>query len=595
MDQWLEEKEIGCSSDKKPGLESSAGNSLEHSVSVRNSCNDAGAGIATDGDDACDGKYEDAALADVSSPKEEEAKESVAGDGCVTPEGRTERGCEGEEGYEYINSEVPASEHSFHITSLSVFKTSPVVKLSTANTTLPTKTTAAATSATATAATDAESRAKATDQVSCSMVVTGLTKTIVESCRRRRTHMPMLIIHVLEETRQQPTLPHKATATGGDSTPTVQQQIYMAHMQAVGGSLDLSDILPNIVNPLEFAPESSVMLNLVGVVPLREMSCHVESGYMPEISQIVPLDRGNLLAVTCRTLDKSDNHPCTSLLLYRLTSEQKIEANPVSTMTIRSSELWICPVADSNFANADDDTDGGDDDGSSKSESGNDLQKERVLLASLSSCGDVMLYDCIGGVLEELGHTQCMSPGEGEERTHGEDFTHCAYCPTTCQLFVSTRSGKVLSLRVQAKTVDEGARGRSGEGMDTSDGSDSAIDWSLDEEDLDNLLSLVRTAPRGVPFTCSCPVDWKTISLEQVNRKSPLHVNPPPEQKQGPVTSSTAAHNEIRWNYDNSVILQYEPPLEPVLPNRSVSNYLWGFLYNYFYWLLALLVFLLLG
>ena len=558
VEQWLRETEIRGSCDHQ--AQSSSSSSALHHVGVCDSISCVGADASTD---SCAVVTADG---DFTLRMMEEAQVDVVEDGGSETPSKGER-MDPKVG-EYrctLDSEIPTSKYDFHITSVSVFKMQPsTTKLSTASS-QPTK-------------------ATATGRVSRTILVTAVTKTVVEP--HCRTHLPLLVLHHLGEPHPQLIAPHKAaTAAGGD--PLLQaQQLYMSHFQDVG-LLDINEVLPTTAAPA-FAPESSSMLNvrvgvnMVGVVPLKEMACNMESGLMPAISQIVPLDCGNMLAVTCRTypckiLDKLDYQPHTNLLLYQVTSEGKIDAKPLSTETICSSDLWICPVSHTSCTSFDDGGDSDDDgDGSGKSGGGNEPQKERILLASLSNSGGVRLYDCAGGVLEELGCAQCASPVEGEERTH-EDFNHCVFCPTTCHLFVCTSSGKVLSLRVRGKMAEEhGRRRKRGEGMDTSDGSDSAIDWSLDEEDLDHLLSLVQTAPQGVPFVCSCPVDWMEISLEQVNRKSPLHVNPPPEQEvKGPATSSACfppssspSSNKRRKNYDNSVILQYEPPLEPTLHSK---------------------------
>ena len=459
------------------------------------------------------------------------------------------------------DSETPAINHSIVITALSIIRSSSAAAEPPAS--VASQPTATNTETRKTASTVKVARPMCT-------LVTAVTRTTVES--HRVVHTPMLVIHRVEESTHELPPPHKPAASGGVGGGGGGGSAAQLLESQNSDFLDLSEILPTVIASSSFASEVSAMIDVMGVIPFKTLPSDFETECMPKISQIVPLDCGNLFALTCTSL-KLDNQPCSALLLYRITTEGRVEACPLARDIMYASEMWICPVAYSSCFDVDDDCSSVDDvDGSGKGEGGREPRVEKVLLAGLSQCGEVRLYDCAGGSLKELSRVLC----ESEPGMHQCDFTHCVYCPTTSSLFVSTSRGQVMSVRVSEKMAEESRRRRRrSEGMDTSDGSDCAIDWSLNEEDLGHLLSLVRTSPRGLSFTCSCPMDWKVISLEQVNRRSPMHVNPPPEQKQGPAatswpSTSPSITNEKRWNYDNSVILQYEPPLEPALPKRLV-------------------------
>ena len=488
-----------------------------------------------------------------------------------------------------LDSEVPVSKHQVRITSLCLLKQSTSVRVKPpagAANLQPTKTAAYATTAASTGAvSDMEARKAA--QTPCSILLTGVTKTVVQSSRR--VHVPLLIIHhCLEDTHQRS---HHKPGVGGASgggggggdgslTPVTSQSMSMSILQSMGS---LENDIPNVVTSSMFARESSVMLDVAGVFPLKDMTCSEGSGCIPQISQILPLDDGNLLAVSCQTWDSANNRPCSFLVLYQITSGPKVEVKVVGTDSFRASRLRICAVdplgsscgIGSSHDSIDDMVSAGNEDGTP--------ERRTMLLACLASSGEVRLHDCSVAGLKQVGSAHC-SPSTEERGKDGdgaveEEFTHCLFCPTTSQLVVTTRSGKLLTLRVSSKKDGEGMRANEEdkEVMGTYDGSsDSAIDWSLDEEDLDQLLNLVRTSSRGVPITCTCPVDWSKTSVEQVNRKSPLHVNPPPEQTDTPSAVPTCTSNcgpQGMKNSDNSVILQYQAPLLATVPSRSVAFY----------------------
>lgn len=327
------------------------------------------------------------------------------------------------------------------------------------------------------------------------------------------------------------------------------------------------------------------------MVPLEGMACSTESGCVPKISQIVPLDGGNLLAVTCQTLNVSTNKPCNFLILYQITcAGQRLEVQQVCAETFHTPRLSICAVESSVPSCTVGCSHDSMDDMISAEKEGYAAERKPVLLACLASSGEVRLLDCLVTGFKDVSTAQCGSgliepceaEGEGDVEEK-EEFTQCVFCGSTSQLVVTARSGRVLSLRVTGREHGGGGGKKTGEQdndeeeevMDTFDGSDCAIDWSLDEEDLDHLLSLVQTSSRGVPITCTCPVDWSRISLEQVDRKSPLHVNLPPEQGEGLSAALTLPRGKTnlgRRNSDNSVILQYEAPPVAVLPCRWVGQ-----------------------
>ena len=255
---------------------------------------------------------------------------------------------------------------------------------------------------------------------------------------------------------------------------------------------------------------------------------------MPEICQIVPLAEGTLFAVTCHTLDRL-NRISTALMLFRGSQDAKLMAKPVSTIFIPSSpEVCICPVSSGKPCNP--------------------------LLASVSAEGRVVLYDCSWDKgLKTLCGFQCRG-GEGRGGA-----SSCVYCPTTGQLMVAWRNGNVSAIRFRDQNQTDAACTDS-----AKEAASDPLDRSLDSGDFDRLLDLVSVSSLGVAFTCSSHVHWKEISLLQLNRKSPVHVNVSPKRV-GHLGPGDGGGRGRKENLDNSRILQYNPPLETPGPNRLVQ------------------------
>ena len=392
-----------------------------------------------------------------------------------------------------LDSEIPTSKHNFYISALSVAAQNPDITAVEGNTTV-----------TSTPPPDS----------SCSLLVTGVTTLDPKT----QTYSPSLIVHHIKTGK------HSTTKTKISSlTPSTV-------MYQSPDFLDMADPLPNPVPLSTVTCENLVTVDFVNVILLKDCVCSLKCQSMPpEITQVIPLDRGKLFAVACSVSNKS-NQQCVCLMLYKVVSGVQIKRKASSSLLIESSDLHICPVLDA------------------KDMSG------RVLLASLSGQGEVVIYDCTGGFLEKICVFQC-DPVEGNDM-----YTSCSYCSATGHLFVSLRSGKVFSLRLSNSKEDIVAM------HDTQVGEKSnVISRMLALKDLDDILNLVQTSTQSVPFSCLCPVYWKEISLLQLNRRSPLHINVPSQQTPG---LHTKPHGKIK-NVDNSRIYQYEPPLESLFPNRS--------------------------
>jgi len=497
----------------------------------------------------------------------------LSGEGNNGAEGRPKSaGTGSENGNEVkskLDSDVPMSKQQVRITCLSLLKlggqqTGVPQPSATAEASGPTKTSACPSSAADASTTVDMSSRQAPHSTSPTFLLTALTKTVGRSCRR---HVPVLVLHRCLEESQQNLLKKSASAAGGEgggegvATPIGSQSVSMAVFQALGS---LESDIPNAVNSSMFAGEKkSVMLNVVAVVPFEDLACSEESGCVPQISQLMPLDGGSLLAVTCRTLDQSTKQPFCSLILYQISKEEKVELKLVGVEAFQASSVCVVAVelTDTSCGGVFTTHDSIDD---MLAEDSDKLAPERnsTLLACLTSSGEFHLLDVSPTGFKQVGSAHCSkmlnNPGlaEGEDECWEEKFVECVFCPGSNHVVVGTSGGRLLSLRLGHKNL--------GQRLEDLGGSDSSISWSLDEEDMGHMLDLVRTSSKGMPISCTCPVDWSKVSLEKVSRKSPMHVNPPPEAADGQGSvPGTVDIDSPHWqsNSDNSVILQYEAPL----------------------------------
>lgn len=482
--------------------------------------------------------------------------------------GNTNR--EDEEVKSKVNADVPASKLQVRITSLSLVRPTPIgstPSVTHAAEVRPTKTTGSAT-VNATTSSAADMAARNAAQFPYSVLLTGLTKTRERSFIKE--HLPLLIIHRCLEDPHHKLNTKSATGESVDAEGMEAQGLSSSVLQALGS---LENDIPNAVSMSMFARENSIVLDIAGIIPMDDMTCSVESGCVPKIRQIVPLDDGNLLAVTCQTADQGTNEPCCHLILYQIqaAANQHVTLRRVGGEVVPSSHLWICAVESSGPHVAEKSSHDSMEDILSADNEPSEFDRRRsILLACLDGSGGILLLDCSSTGLSHVGRGCCDPRSDsqneeevGEESSIGE-FTQCVFNPATKQLFVASRRGRLLSVKINNLAEEEGGGRRiseSGAITDTFDGSDSTIDWSMDDEDLGHLLNLVRTSSRGLPITCSSPVDWSRISLEQVTRKSPLHVNPPPQPPSAGVSLSEPPTPSNGGSSDNSVILQYESPL----------------------------------
>ncbi len=174
-----------------------------------------------------------------------------------------------------------------------------------------------------------------------------------------------------------------------------------------------------------------------GVVP----TC---SRDVPEIKQIVSLDKSRLLAISCcstvfsasaSVLNDSGSvsgNSSSSVLLFSISCDGYVP--PVSVRLIPTSESVVCIRALS------------DDTEKSRYKNSN----EHVLLAILFKSGRVGVYDCDPPSPLLVATYQCpdsTGPDNG--------VVDCIYCPATNQLAVTTRDGRLWMLELDQESATE--------------------------------------------------------------------------------------------------------------------------------------------
>lgn len=383
----------------------------------------------------------------------------------------------------------PRSKHNFHITALSVFAPPSSGEVPPA-------------------------KIKSPDS-SPSILVTGVTVS------RPHGLLPVLLVHRVNS-KASPSIAPKATPIQVPFSATPENL------------LDFADTLSNPIPLSTSTIEDPVTVDFVTAVPLEECMCVT---CMPEVQQVIPLAGGTLLAVTCSTTDER-NKKRVVLMLYQVSMSAELLLEPLSAISVLSTNCYINPV--SNCGGPADDVDG--------------VKGDIPLLASVNSEGEVVLYSC--SVEEGLNKLcSCSAQLAGGK---ADVATGCTYCPTTLQLLVAFRGGTVASVKF-CKTgfldqIDAGASANIPMPPEF-------VEHDLSSEDFDHILDIVGVSPVGVPFSCSSQACWKEISLLQLNRRSPLHMNMPPTHAE--VDSSVSDGR-------NGRILQYLPPLETLAPSRLV-------------------------
>ena len=244
---------------------------------------------------------------------------------------------------------------------------------------------------------------------------------------------------------------------------------YMGNMQPSSSTSSVLDVLSETKQDANAHPAD---LKYIHSIPLEEFSCGVDSGTMPEITELVPLAGGQLLAVLCSTSSTSpllagdgdssagdDTSLQGGVLLFRTSIEEdgdrmrlRVDETPVSIVRFidrSSTVVSMCLVTAAKKSGEE-----------TKSGSKEEERREDILLATVSRKGDVVVYDCAALEMNAIGHYSCdLKSHDLDRQSHDQtsescdskpvECVSCTYCPPTYHLAVADSSGHVtlLSLR----------------------------------------------------------------------------------------------------------------------------------------------------
>ena len=250
---------------------------------------------------------------------------------------------------------------------------------------------------------------------------------------------------------------------------------YMPTSSSTSSVLDvLSETKPD-------ANTSPADLKYLHSIPLNEFSCGADSGNMSEVTDILPLARGQLLAVLCNissasplltsSLDdegkegerdssqsgESSNHG--GLLLFRTTIEEdgdrmrlRVDEEPVKVIRFAdhsSTVVSMCVItSESKLAERKEER--------QPAVSRDEEEKETdILLGTVTRGGDVTVYECSSFDMNAIGHYSCRSDLTSHDLQSEScdlkpaEFTGCTYCPPSYHLAVADSNGHVTLLSVR--------------------------------------------------------------------------------------------------------------------------------------------------
>ena len=159
------------------------------------------------------------------------------------------------------------------------------------------------------------------------------------------------------------------------------------------------------------------------------------SGGLPEIKQIIPLNGGKLLAVTCRVSSSvslfeqdGNNSQTTTVFLLSLNKDGLISADSLRKIPVDEAIVCICAVS----------KDTPDTPSTIESSSNNP-----ALLAVLFKTGQVTIYDCNEHALTVVTSYDCPVVADSSL-----ELVDCVYSPATRHLAVASREGRVWLLKL---------------------------------------------------------------------------------------------------------------------------------------------------
>ena len=244
-----------------------------------------------------------------------------------------------------------------------------------------------------------------------------------------------------------------------------------------GSSILSPDILFSD-SKMDFHPGSLLAtLNFIHCITLEGFTCDSNSGLLPEIQHLVPLDCGRLLAVCCtcsgspilsmekRDCEEEDGSGTnmaqrSGLLLFEVVRDSenilRVREEPVKVLSIGDGTnpiVSMCAVdpspSDERRIHSDSVVEG--------------ITHPEVLLATLAHKGDVTIYSCSSHDLVPIASYRVNSP-DGSELDDAEmKFVDCTYCESTNHLVVASVSGRVTLLKINWGSEREETDAKGGE------------------------------------------------------------------------------------------------------------------------------------
>ena len=206
---------------------------------------------------------------------------------------------------------------------------------------------------------------------------------------------------------------------------------------------------------------------------LSEFSVSSDSGGQPEIQQIIPLDNGRLVAVTCNMSkcppglfggkkgveeDSDQTSPALSgsLFLFKVERAACVDITllqSIPTHDLTKNIISLCPIEENQTTPS-----------QNEKPTPKKKKEQSVLLATLLKNGVVVLYDCS---MSQLTPVITFDPSSSPLDHHsaiveadplvssGEEFVDCVYCPITNHLALATRAGKIIMLKLDRLQNEE--------------------------------------------------------------------------------------------------------------------------------------------
>ena len=262
---------------------------------------------------------------------------------------------------------------------------------------------------------------------------------------------------------------------------------YMGTMPATSSTSSVLDVLSESKADANVPPAD---LKYLHSVPLDDFSCGVDSGAMPEIREVLPLARGQLVAVLCSvsctspfltSSSEEEGHQtemgksphCGGILLFRTTIEEdddrlrlRVDDKPVKIIRFAdhdSTVVSMCVIpSESKVTERMDER---------QPYYKDDDKETDIFLGTVTRKGEVVVYDCGSLEMNPIGHYWCRSDLKShdvDEQSCDLQFQSCysskpvecvgcTYCPPTYHLAVADSSGHLtlLSIRELLLTRDK--------------------------------------------------------------------------------------------------------------------------------------------